>query len=241
MTSLRAEFGALVVSLAAGLLTMTGIAFAQTGTSTATSTTTLSGTTLGITLNATPRVAQGQDALLALAILTAGSNDSIQFSSLPVSATFGGGLAPSHTSDCRIRNVMSLATPLNSSATGLSSGTNTFSFSSVTVGAGSTVTLAITCDIASDAPSGGTIALSLTPSAVSASVSGGGTSVTPIVGPNVNGGTGPTAGTTTITPGAVPPMIPGVPNTGTGTYAVVLALAALTGLGALMLLRRRFV
>lgn len=242
MTSLRTDFSILAVSVAAGILffTFTGQAFAQTG---GTATTTPSGTSLGVTLNATPRVAPGtNDALLALVILTTGSGNSVQISSLPVSTTFGNGAMTDQTSDCRVRNVLSLATPLTTTGTNLASGQTTFNFSPLTINAGSTVTLALTCDIAARAPAGGTIMPSLTPSQISATVSGGGTSVTPIVGPSLTGGTGPTSGTVTLTPGVAvtPPLIPGVPNTGTGSYLLVLAGSAMLAIGGAMLLRRRF-
>lgn len=223
------------------MLAFTGLALAQA------TTTPPSGNHLGITFNATPRVAAGtQDGLVALAIMQAGTGNAIQVGSLPFTATFGGTLASGHLTDCRVRNVTSLATPLNSNAASIVGGSNTLSFSPVTVGAGSTVTLAVTCDVASNAPVGGTLALSLNPGSVPATISGSSTTVTPVTGVALDGGTGATAGTVTISAQQTtpPPVIPGVPNTGLGGSGtlLVLALAAVFGIGATAaLLRRRAV
>lgn len=243
--TLRAYPAVLALALFAGMSLFISSAFAQSATTTATTTPSLTGTTLGVTLTTTPQVAPGQnEALMTLVLLTAGSGNSIQTSSIPLNVTFGGGMTASHLSDCRVRNVTSLTTSLNSSSLGFVSGANTLSLSSpLTVGAGSTVSLAVTCDVAASAPTGGTIALSLTPSQLPATVAGSATSVTPVVGPSLSGGTGLTAGTVTLVQGAAPTpsFIPGVPNTGTGSYFAVLALAAVMGLSATMILRRRLV
>ncbi|HWO07533.1 MAG TPA: hypothetical protein VNM40_03025 [Candidatus Paceibacterota bacterium] len=174
-------------------------------------------------------------------IMQAGTNNAVQISSLPVSMTFANGVAASHLSDCRVRNVTSLANSLNTSVPTIASGTNTFSLASpLTIGSSSTVTLAVTCDIAANAPLGGTIGLSLTPSSIPATVSGSGVSVTPIVGQAVGGGTGPTSGTVTIS-NVTAPTVPGVPNTGSGNAlsVAVLALSAVLVFGAFAILMRR--
>lgn len=231
-----------------GVMAVATVSFAQTSTTTATSTAPLSGNALGVTFNATPRLAAGtQDALLALVTLQAGTGNAIQISSLPMSVSFGGNLGVGHLSDCRVRNVTNLATPLNTTVPSIGSAANMFSFASpLTINSGTTVTLAVTCDLAANAPVGGTLFLSLTPSALAATVSRSTTTVTPVTGAGINGGTGPTSGTVIVTAPTVttPPMVPGVPNTGAGgSNLLVLAIAAVFGIGAaaVLLSRRRAV
>lgn len=228
------------IAVAALLALMPGTSLAQTSTS----------TSLGVTLNATPRIAAGtQEALMALILLTAGSGNSIQTSSIPVSATLSSGLDASNFTDCRVRNVTNLASPISSSS-GLMSGSNTFALTApLNVPAGTTVSLALTCDVASSAAVNGIATFSLTPSSLPATISGSSTTVTPMIGQALGGGTGVTSSSVTITPFVAPPTstpfptIPGVPNTGTGSQLsfLVLAVSAMTAIGAGMLLRRRIV
>lgn len=216
-----------------------GVASAQTSTTTSS---TSGGAHLGVTLTPTARLSPGTpDGLLALIIMhTATSSSGVQTSSLPLTVTYGNGLEASDLSDCRVRNVLDLDSPI-SAATSLSSGANTLSFSQVTVNQDSTVTLAVTCDIAADAPIGGTALLSITPSTIPATVAGSSTAVTPVVGQHPSGGTGTTSGTVTIasTP-STPPMIPGVPNTGNGMMNLLLLAISGTVIaaGAALLMRR---
>lgn len=225
------------------------VALAQTST---TSTTTVgtapSGTSLGVTLNATPRIAVGTpDALLALVTLQAGTGNAVQMSTLPVDLSFSGDALASHLSDCRARNVTNVAAPLNSSVPTVVSGANTIIFTGpLTIDAGRAVTLAVTCDIAASAPVGGAVTLALTPSSLPTTVAGSSTTVTPVVGQGVNGGTGPTSGTVSISAATAPPVIPlvpGVPNTGAGDplNLILLVISAAFALGGVAFLARRLV
>jgi len=219
--------------MAVAMMVSAGVAFAQTTNS-----------HLGVTLTPTARLSPATpDGLLALVIMhTATSSSGVQTSSLPLSITFGNGLEASHLSDCRVRNVLDLDAPI-SAATTLSNGTNTLSFSTVTVTTDSTVTLAVTCDIAANAPLGGTALLSIIPGDIPETIAGSSTVVTPVVGQHPTGGTGTTSGTVTIasTPSTpTPPFIPGVPNTGSGMMNLLLLMisgAVIAG-GAALLMRR---
>lgn len=211
--------------------------------------TTNQGPALGVLLSAVPVVRPGaQDTPIGVITLgTYKSNSAIQVTSLPVSMSFAGGLNASMVTDCRVRNSGSLATSLNngSNIPTTVSGTNTLTFDSpLTIQAGDSVILALTCDIAASAPSGGTILLSLTPSSVPATVSGSGTSVTPATGSTPNGNAGETSGSVLISASAPVtggPLIPGVPNTGLGETGnlMVLAISAIAIVLGAILLRRR--
>lgn len=226
----------------AGAILMATVGFA----SAQTATTTPSGPAFGVLVSPTPVVRPGTgDALLALVILSAErSNSAIQIQSLPVSMSFSGGLNAASLTDCRVRNVTSLATSLNTSGVNATSEVNTFNFSSsLQTDAGRTTTLALTCDVDSMAPVGGTILLSVTPANISATVSGSSTSVTPTTGFTLNGNLGATSGSVLVSSAANPggPVIPGVPNTGFGddSNLMILAASALAIILGAVLLRRR--
>jgi hypothetical protein len=208
-----------------------------------------------VNLNATPVVRPGaQDTLLALVTLSAARSGSpVQISSLPVSVAFGGGASAGSVTDCRARNVANLSAPLNNlsgNIIGITEGQNVIPFDGpLTIPAGSTVTLAFTCDVASTAPSGGTVLLSLTPSSIAATVVGSSTTVTPATGFTSTGTTGAVSGSVLISSTASTddsgPTIPGAPNTGlggdAGTDLLVLGLSALAIAFGVILLRRRTV
>ncbi len=217
-------------------LIATGFASAQSATS----------PSLGVILSATPVLRQGTgDAIMALVVLSAErSNAAIQTTSVPVTMSFGGGLTASSLTDCRIRNVNSLSSALNQTSVSPSPGLNTFTYDTpLQVDAGKVATLALTCDIASTAPSGGTVLLSLIPANVPATVVGSSTTITPTTGYTLNGNLGPTAGSVLLSSsaGTGGPTIPGAPNTGLGGTAnlmVILASAIAMILGVVLLRRR---
>lgn len=203
---------------------------------------------LSVIFTGTPVVRPGaQDALIGLVTLSASrSNSAIQVTSLPVNVSFAGGATAGSITDCRVRNVGNQNTPLNNLSSNIPnviSGSNTITFDSpLQIAAGSSVILALTCDVASSAPSGSTLLVSVAPGSVPASVVGSSTTVTPTVGTTANGSAGPTSGSVLIsadTSGG--PTIPGVPNTGLGSNGNLLVLASsmiAMILGAVLLRRR---
>jgi hypothetical protein len=217
--------------------------------STSTATTTATGPALNVVFTATPVVRPGaQDALIGVVTLSASrSNSAIQVSSLPISVSFAGGATAGSITDCRVRNVGSMGTALNNSSNipNIISGSNTITFDSpLQIAAGSSLILALTCDVAGTAPSGSTLLVSVAPGSIPASVVGSSTTVTPTTGTTANGNAAPTAGSVLISSSAsIPggPTIPGVPNTGFGgnTNLLVLASSMIAILLGAVLLRRR--
>lgn len=220
------------------ILASTGVAAAQ------------SSPKLSMNLYASPRVERGaQDSLVALITLSAAdSNSSVQIPSLRINSSFANGAMASDLSDCRVRNVNSLASALNNggNAVGVNTGDTTIPLDTpFVISGGTSGTLALTCDIAASAALGGTITLSATPSAQSASVQGGSTTVTVTTGTNsINGSNGPTSGTAQIvadiTPDTMTPTVPGVPNTGSNAAQnlLLLAMAGVVALGGFVLARK---
>jgi hypothetical protein len=192
-------------------------------------------------LNATPQVRPGtQDALLALVSLSATrSGSAIQVASLPLNVTFNNGAMAGHITDCRVRNLTNLTSPLNNggNAVGIVQGTNTLTFDTpLQIAAGSAATLAFTCDVSASAPVGGSVGLSMTPSSLSSTVVGSATTVTPTAGFGSNNQVGATSGTVAFSntaPDPVTPTVPGVPNTGSGDLSQNLMILAISGLLAI--------
>lgn len=207
------------------------------------------GAALGISLGTTAVVRPGaQDAPIAVISFSASnSNSSVQVSSLPISLSFGGGASASSVSDCRVRPLGNLGTALNNGANvpSIASGSNVIALDNpLTVSAGNSTSVVLTCDVSSAAPSGGTILISVTPSTVPATVSGSSVSVTPTAATTANGNAGPTSGSVLISTSAPitdGPLIPGVPNTGFGgeTNLMVVAASAIAIILGAVLLRRR--
>lgn len=207
----------------------------------------------GVTLNPIPVVRPGaQDTLLAFITLSnARSGSAVQLASLPITVSFGGGATASSISDCRVRNVLNLATALNvNSNLGISEGSNTVVLDTpLVIGAGGTATLVLTCDVSSSAPSGGTILVGITPGNLTGSVVGTGTIVSSTTGLTPSGNLGATSGSVlisssiSITSPTLPagPIIPGAPNTGMGGNAnlMMLLASALALFFGVLLLRSR--
>ena len=215
-------------------------------TPTATGAGTTSGAGLRVNLNTSPNVRPGaQDTLFGLITLSAAqSSSAIQVASIPISASFVNGAQVGHISDCRVRSLSNLVTPLNNgaNAVGIVQGATTIPLDSpLVVGAGSSQTLAFTCDVSAAAPIGGGVTLSMTPSSVPATVVGSGTSVTPTVGVGSNNIPGATSGTVVFANVTSPgPSVPGIPNTGAdmAQNLFLLAVASIVALGGFFLARR---
>lgn len=208
-----------------------------------------SGPALDALLSATPVVRPGaQD--VPMGVITLGtykSNAAIQVSSLPITMSFGGGAAANMVTDCRVRDTGTLSTALNNGGNvpTIIAGSNVITFDSpLVIPAGNSAILTLTCDVASSAPSGGTILLSMAPSTIPATVSGSTTSVTPTTGSTAGGDLGVTSGSVLISPtGAGGPSVPGVPNTGLGGVEnlIILFASSVVALFGVILWRRRVV
>lgn len=208
------------------------------------------GTGLHVNLNASPNVRPGaQDTLLALISLSGiRSGSATQIQSLPLTVSFNNGAQVGHLTDCRVRNLSNLTNPLNNggNAVGITQGTNTIPLDNpLQIAAGSSQTLAFTCDVSAAAPVGGQVTMSLTPSSLAATVVGSGSIVTPTAGFTANGQVGATSGTVTFSNTATPttpttPTVPGVPNTGNNSIPalILLTLSGIVALGGLLMARR---
>lgn len=191
-------------------------------------------TSLSVLLSTATSVKPGaQDAPLAVISLRAGGASNVSVQALPLNIGFGSGMANSYVSDCRVRNLSNLGSPLNAvSSGGINAGSNTITLDSAfTVPAGVTSTLVLTCDVFSSAPIGGTMNVSISPSSLAATAANG-VSVTPTTGTNVNGQAGSTSGTVLVVSST---DTPGLPNTGSGGEAFI-NIAALIGCALFALL-----
>ncbi len=179
---------------------------------------------LQVSVAASPTAQVGTNlAPLALITLDATrSGQNIRLNSLPLTITATGGAGTGNLSNCGVRNVASLATPLNTGVNAVGSFTSgpSINFDApLTVNAGSSVVLAVTCDVASSAPVGGSFQVSLNPGALSAFNTSNNAAVTPSTGFTSTGGVAPTSGTVVLSSAASnpgTPSTPGVPNTGFG-------------------------
>ncbi|QQG37494.1 MAG: hypothetical protein HYS26_02545 [Candidatus Kaiserbacteria bacterium] len=188
--------------------------------------------TLRVNLAVSPSLVPGQqNAAVALLTLDATrSGQPIRLSSIPVSASFTGA---SNLTSCQVRSINNLAGALNTGANVVStigSGTNTFNLDApLVVSAGTSMTLVLTCNVASAAPLGSTVSFAVSPSVFPALSDTTGTAATTLAG-GPNGATGITAGTATFGTSATP----GVPSTGEGGNAAATAifLAALLAVAA---------
>ncbi len=204
---------------------------------------------LGINLDTAPSVPRGsQDVALAnisLGAMNSGAN--INISALPLTITAGNGATMSHLSDCRVRSTANLSGSVSGPITP-TGGTSSFTFSPVlSVITGQSSMYALTCDVSSLTPVGGTFTISVNPSSASATNASTGATITPTgfsgTGPNglpastsgtvivsaATGGTGGNGGS-----GGVGTNTPGVPNTGLGgNLATALGLLLASGLIAL--------
>jgi hypothetical protein len=174
------------------------------------------------------------------------SGSAVTVSSLPVSVS-PNGAAISALSNCSLRNIMDLTTPLPASATQNGS-VMTFGLTNpLVVSAGTMTSLAIVCNVDASTPTGSTFTISLTPSQIASNA--GGTTITPTGALGVGGAALPTSGTVTVgipnTGGSTGGTVgtPGSPNTGAGGNAMasvlMLALAGLLAVAGSLYLGRR--
>lgn len=163
------------------------------------------------------------------------SNAPITVTSLPVSITPNGGASAADIHSCTLRNTTNLR--LSLPATQTESGTmRTFALTNpLVVTAGTQVNLALVCSVDSTVPTGSSFAIAVDPSQVGAT--GNGVVVTPAAALDSNGLTLPTSGVVNVVSptGDDVPVIPGVPNTGSGGGAsaaiLLLSLAGLLAVG----------
>jgi hypothetical protein len=201
---------------------------------------------LSASLTSFPSVSPGeQNAPIAAITLNPGtSGANLNVSSLPLAATYSGGLVPGMLSDCRLTNAAGATLDQNASGL-LNAGANTLVLDTTLglTGGGSAMPLLFSCDVSAAAPAGGSLALALAPAGVVAASAATGAAVTATGGYDpATGAVLPLSGSTAIGGGAggVTP-----PDTGAGAGApaaiaamVAAALLALAGWG--LLLRGRF-
>jgi hypothetical protein len=194
--------------------------------------------------------AGSQGAALALITLDATrSGQNANVSSVPVTLTFNGASA-SEFSNCSLRNVNNLGTPLNTGANAVgalnSNGTATSIVldAPTSVPAGSAVLLALTCNVSPVTPPGSSVTVSVDPANISSTNAATGGIITPTTDSTGNGGTAPVIGTVEITAPGTSTVTPGVPNTGAGgnapmNFAILAISAAAIILGTSVLVLRR--
>jgi hypothetical protein len=230
-----------------------GSANATLTSSTPITTTTTPAGTLSATLQTVPSVAAGsQGSALALILLNAANSpQNVTISSIPLSMTFNTAM-PADFTNCSLRNATNLGLGLNTgnnAVATLGGNGSTFTFDTpLTVSSGSSVALALICDVSSATPAGSSVGITLSPGTITAAgVSGGSVIATPALMPN--GTNAATFGTVEIVaPGiattGTTSSTPGAPNTGAGGNApqnilVLVSAAFVAILGSIYLMRRR--
>jgi hypothetical protein len=173
----------------------------------------------------------------------------VTVTSLPVTIS-PNGAAISALSNCSLRNITSLATPLPGGATQNGS-VMTFSLQNpLLIPAGAMTSLAIVCNVDASTPMGSSFAISLTPSQIVSTANGA--TITPMGALGSTGSALPTSGTVTVgipntgtggTGGTGGTVTPGTPTTGEGgnafTSVLILALAGLLAVAGSLYLGRR--
>lgn len=190
---------------------------------------------LSVNLDVAPSVPAGtQDVTLANISLDATrSGAGIRLSSIPITITAGNGATIANLTDCRVRDTSNLNGFLNSVVPMMTSGgTSSFTLTNpFTVMGGFASMLAITCDVGSATPVGGTFTISVAPNGFPAVDATTGATITPVatVGTGANGLPASTSGTVIVSApasgGTGGTGTPGIPNTGAGGQALQLLLA----------------
>ena len=205
---------------------------------------------LSVMVTSPASVAAGQyGAALALITLDGSrSGTATNVSRVPVTLTFNGASAGEFT-NCSLRNVTNLGTPLNTGGNAIGtlnqngSATSIFLDSPLQVPADSADILALTCDVSPITPAGSSVTVSVDPTSIATTNASTGGTITPTTDFTPTGSFAPTIGTVEITaPGSV---IPGAPNTGAGgeaplnTAILAACAAAILLAGVTLALRRR--
>lgn len=181
-----------------------------------------------------PLTANADDATIARLLLdTTGSTEAVRIASLPFNLVLGSGASASSLTNCRVFNEASPNTALNTpddEDDTLNSGINNISFDSPMILAANTLTtVALRCDIDDNLVAGGTYTVNMNTANV---VATGATTGLPalvtirgsvVVPPVTN-------------PPVVPPVTPGMPQTGAGgemaqNIAMLAASLLIAGLG----------
>ncbi len=157
-----------------------------------------------------PLVANATSSTVARLVLdTTGSSEAVRISSVPFILTTGGGAIPSTLNDCVVWNEAGAGSALSTSNSSfaLSSGLNTANLTSSLILPANTVSvLALRCDVANNLVDGGTYTFSVNTANVAA------------VGVNTGLQAAVYVRGATVPP-VIPPVIPGLPNTGAGGEA----------------------
>ncbi|HVU75266.1 MAG TPA: hypothetical protein VHD38_00270, partial [Candidatus Paceibacterota bacterium] len=205
------------------------------------------GNGLAVNFLTVPTVPAGSanEALGIISLDATRSGSAVTVTSLPISIS-PNGASISALSNCSLRNITNLTTPIPATATQNGS-VMTFGLTNpLVIPAGTMTSLAIVCNIDPSTPMGSSFAVSLTPSQIVATASGA--TVTPAGALGSTGSALPTSGTVTV---GVPNTgstggttgTPGSPNTGAGGNAfasvLMLAFAGLLAVAGSMYLGRR--
>lgn len=196
---------------------------------------------LAATLTAFPSVYPGEVSapIAAITLNPGASGANLTLTSLPLIASYSGGLGSGYLSGCRLTNASGAV--LNANGSGLiNAGANTLALDTTMplTGGGTAVPLILSCNVSSAAPVNGSLALALSPAGIVVANAATGAAVTAMQGYDpTTGAAGTLSGTTLITnPGSTGTggVIP--PDTGAGAGARVaiaaLMLASLAALGS---------
>ncbi|MGH9021476.1 MAG: hypothetical protein ACRDV0_10795 [Acidimicrobiales bacterium] len=181
--------------------------------------------------------------IAAITLNPSASGANLNLSSIPLTATYSGGLTTNDLSSCRLTNPAGAI--LNQNGTGLIvGGANTFSLNAPMplAGGSAPIALILSCTVSSAAPLGGSLSLALSPPGIVATNASTGVAITPGQGYDpTTGAAGALSGTTYIGTASTGTVTP--PNTGAGAAAsgaaVALFLAALAALGSWGILVRK--
>jgi len=220
---------------------------------------------LGVGIQVMPNIVAGmQNTPIATIIFDPSQlGGNANLSSFPIVASYGGNLSSNMLTNCHYTNAGNTVATNNTSGT-ITNGSTTIGLtnpSALTAGGG-LQSLVLSCDVAANAPAGGTLALTVVPGSVVATGTNGSAVQTAIgssgvisgqatISSNASSGgttgtTGSTGGTTGIpntgTTGSTGSTGTGIPNTGAGANAaenaVILAAALLLVLGSGWYLQR---
>gem|GEM_PF-1407120 len=187
-----------------------------------------------IDLSAAPSVPAGsQNVALATITLSAGDDDAITLTAIPVSTSFDG-VSSAQITSCSIQDTQNLGVPLSAVGTLNETTPTLFTFTApAMVLPNSMARLALVCSVGSAAPVGSSVTFSVDPSTIQATINGSAVTpedsgtITATVGINGSLGNGNGGGSIVTSTPSDSTTLPGIPNTGIGgdVLATLLILA----------------
>ena len=203
------------------------------------------GPVLYLNLDTAPSVPAGSNDVALANISLGATGASYNVTSIPLTITTSANGSVANLSDCKVRDAANLDGSLTNVVTVTNGASTNFSFAVPYLVTGAKM-LSLTCDVQPATAVGSTFQISVAPNSVLATNAATGASVTPVGLPS--GATGPNGlpastsgtvivsavGTAPVTPGTgTGSDTPGVPNTGVGSEAGLLAVIAIAGIIAL--------